>query len=178
MRSWAPALCLFVTAVCVNCASPSAPSDEQRLYELRIMESPICPTLTAGTPNVRYGFFKFGTATLHVKGSFSTGTFILVDDNLAKFASECVGVGQARPALQLPRSIVAGGSLAGQFDGMWFPSGCPGNYLGAQGTVSGTRDATSASGLLNGTLSNGIYALNFFGWCPATDHTWSLTPVP
>ena len=122
MRSWAPALCLVVAAVCCNCASPSAPSDEQRLYELRITESPICPTLTAGTPNVRYGFFKFGTATLHVKGSFSTGTFLLVDDNLAKFAPECVGT--SRPTLQLPRSSVAGESLAGQIDGVWFPDGC------------------------------------------------------
>jgi hypothetical protein len=162
---------------CSSCASPSAPtSDEPTLYELRVAESPICPTLTAfpqGT--ARYGFFMFGLVTVHVKGSFATGTFLLVDDSLATFAPECVG--RSRPTLQLPRSSVAGGSLAGQIDGVWFPRGCPGNYLGAEGTVSGTRDATSASGLLNGTLSNGIYALNYSGSCPAPDHAWSLRPA-
>jgi len=47
--------------VCCSCTSPSAPSEVQTLYELRLAESPICPTLTAGTPSAQYGFFKFGT---------------------------------------------------------------------------------------------------------------------
>lgn len=124
----------------------------------------------------------FGTKTVHVTGSFSQATFLLVDDNLAVFAPQCIIQTQqtplTRPILQLGGSSVAGASVSGRLDGAWFPSGCPGDYLGATGTVSGTRDAASASGLLNGTLFNGIYALNYYGFCPATEHTWSLTPVP
>jgi hypothetical protein len=175
---------IIVAVSCCSCTSPSAPSEVQTLYELRLVESPICPILTAGTPSARYGFFKFGTVTVHVRGSFSGGTFLLVDDNLAVFAPQCPppispipGALQTRPTLHLESPSATNASVSGRFDGVWFPSGCPGNYLGAEGTVSGTRDATSASGLLNGNLSNGIFALNFYGWCPATDHAWSLKPA-
>jgi len=177
---------MIVAAVlCCGCGSPSAPSSEEpRLYELRIAESPICPTLTAGNPSVQYGFFRFGSATLHVRGSFSQGTFLLVDDNLAVFAPECPvptrpipPALQTRPAFLLESSSGTDASVSGRFDGVWFPRGCPGNYLGAQGTVHGTRSATSASGTLSGTLFDGIFALNFYGNCPATDHAWSLIPA-
>jgi hypothetical protein len=145
-----------------------------RRYELRIAESPLCAALTAGGP-FPYGFFKFGVVTVYVKGSFSQGTFLLVDDSLATFAPQCTG--GSRPALQLEDSSAVAGLVSGRMDGVWFPAGCPGSYLGAQGTVSGTRDATSASRLLNGTLNNGIFALNRSGYCPATDHPWSLKPA-
>jgi hypothetical protein len=168
-----------VTAVCSACGSPSAPSSAAAtLFELRITESPICAALT--TDIARYGFFKFGTATVHVSGSFSQNAFVLVDDSLATFAGQCVGAlpgGGPRPVLQFNGAGNTSASVSGRFDGDWFPNGCPGTYLGATGTVTGTRDSTSASGVLNGTLSNGIYALNNAGSCPATDHAWSLVPA-
>jgi hypothetical protein len=63
-------------------------------------------------------------------------------------------------------------------DGVWFHTNCVGTYQSAQGTVSGTRDLTSASGVLDGMLGNGIFALNNAGHCTAANHTWSLKPAP
>jgi hypothetical protein len=183
MRSLTWQLIVVAAVLCGGCGSPSAPSSSAglTLYELRIAESPLCAALTASGGPGLYGFFKFGVVTVHVKGSFSRGTFLLVDDSLATYAPQCIiqtqPILQTRPTLQLGSSSVTGTSVSGRFDGVWFPSGCPGSYLGGQSAVSGTRDATSASGTLNGTLFDGIYALNFYGHCPATDHPWSLTPV-
>jgi len=185
MRPSIPSIVIVLAAMCCGCGSPSAPSSEEpALYELHVTESPLCPALTAGTPSPQYGFFRFGTTTLHVRGSFSQGTFLLVDDNVAVFAPDCPLQAlpippalQTRPAFHVENSRVADAAVSGRFDGVWFPRGCPGNYLGAQTTVTGTRDTTSASGTLSGTLFNGIFALNFYGWCPATDHAWSLRPA-
>jgi hypothetical protein len=162
---------LLASIWCVGCSSPSAPSVET-VYELRIAESPSCAGMVRDPAN----FFKFGTVTVHVKGSFSEGTFLLVDDSLAVFGSQCTN--NPRPALRLVDASAGAGAVVGRLDGgVWSAAACVGSYVGAQGTVSGTRDATSASGLLNGSLVNGIFALNFAGSCTATDHTWSLKPV-
>jgi len=159
-----------VAALCSGCSSPSAPSSSETTYELRITESPSCAA--QATPG---NFFLFGTKTVHVKGSFSAGTFLLVDDSLAVFGSQCSST--SRPELRL--DVTAGpGAVAGRMDGgVWSPSSCIGSYVGAQGTVSGTRDAASASGLLNRQLVSGIFALNSAGSCSAIDHTWSLKPA-
>ena len=171
MRALTPHLVAAVL-LCSGCSSPSAPSSSETTYELRITESPSCAAFAAAIPA---NFFQFGTATVHVKGSFSAGTFLLVDDSLAVFGSQCSST--SRPELRL--DVTAGpGVVSGRLDGGgWSPSSCVGTYHGAQGTVTGTRDATSASGLLNGTLVNGIFALNNQGFCQATDHTWSLKPA-
>jgi hypothetical protein len=156
---------------CGACGSPGAPSVET-VYELRIAESPSCAGMVRDPAN----FFKFGVVTVHMKGSFSEGTFLLVDDSLAVFGSQCTN--NSRPALRLAGSSAGGGVVSGRLDGgVWSATACIGSYVGAQGTVSGTRDATSASGVLNGSLFNGIFALNFAGSCTATDHSWSLKPA-
>lgn len=175
MRSLTSSLVVAAAVLSWGCESATAPSSPSALtvFELRLAESPSCAVLTAGNPG---NFFKFGAVTVHVKGSFSQGTFLLVDDSLATFAPQCT-TSQARPALQLGPSSAAAGVVSGRMDGVWFPAGCPGNYVGAQGTVNGTRDGTSAGGVLDGSLVNGIFALNFAGSCPATDHRWWLTPV-
>jgi hypothetical protein len=121
-------------------------------------------------------FFKFGVVTVHMKGSFSEGAFLLVDDSLAVFGSQCTN--NSRPALRLAGSSAAAGVVSGRLDGgVWSATACVGIYVGAQGSVNGTRDGRSASGLLSGSLVNGIFALNFGGSCTATDHTWSIKPV-
>jgi hypothetical protein len=170
MKSRTAPLVVLAAIWCGGCGSPAAPSVET-VYELRIAESPSCAGMVRDPGN----FFKFGVVTVHVKGSFALGTFLLVDDSLAVFGSQCTN--NSRPALQLVGSS-AGGVVSGRLDGgVWSAAACIGNYLGAQGTVNGTRDATSASGLLTGSLFNGIFALNFAGSCTATDHTWSLKPA-
>jgi len=116
-----------------------------------------------------------------VKGSLSESAFVLVDDGLATFDPQRVvlepgGVRGSRPTLQFVGES-DGRSLSGRLDGVWFPGASPGSYLGAQGTVSGSRNARSANGLFNGNLFNGTYALNFYGFCPAADHAWLIIPV-
>jgi hypothetical protein len=173
MKSQTAPLGVLAAIWCAGCGSSSAPSIET-VYDLRIAESPSC----AGTARDPANFFKFGVVTVHVKGSFTEGTFLLVDDGLAVFGSQCTN--NSRPALRLVGSSAGPGVVSGALDGGVWSAGtvaCVGNYLGAQGTVNGTRDATSASGLLNGSLFNGIFALNFAGSCTATDHTWSLKPA-
>jgi hypothetical protein len=174
MRSQTAPLVVLAVTWCCGCSSssPSAPSVET-IYELRITESPSCPAIAAATPG---NFFQFGIVTVHVKGSFSDGTFLLVDDSLAVFGAQCSNT--SRPALRLLGAGAGAGAVSGRMDGgVWSHSSCVGSYFGAEGTVSGTRDATSASGLLNGRLVNGIFALNNQGFCPAIDHTWSLKPA-
>ena len=56
-------------------------------------------------------FFKFGVVTVHVKGSFPEGTFLLVDDSLAVFGSQCSN--NSRPALRLATSTRPGWSRDG-----------------------------------------------------------------
>jgi hypothetical protein len=165
-------LVLLAATWCGACGSPSAPSVET-VYDLRITESPSCPAFAAPIPG---DFFQFGTMTIHVKGSFSAGAFLMVDDSLAVFGAPCSNT--SRPTLLLTGSSVGTGTISGRLDGgLWSRSSCVGTYFGAQGTVSGMRDGTSAGGLLDGTLRNGIFALNNQGFCTATDHTWSLKPV-
>jgi len=55
---------LIAATGCVACGSPANPSSLAAQFELRITESPICKTLTAGTPNLRYGFFSMSTHSL------------------------------------------------------------------------------------------------------------------
>lgn len=171
MKSQIVPIAALAAIWCGGCSSPSAPSVET-VYEFRIAESPSCAGMARDPAN----FFKFGVVTVHVKGSFSEGMFLLVDDSLAVFGAQCTN--NSRPALRLVDSSPAVGMVSGRLDGgVWSATACVGSYVGAQGTVNGTRDATSASGLLNGSLVNGIFALNFAGSCAATDHTWSLKPV-
>src|SRR5436190_11405220 len=93
-------------------------------------------------------FFAFGVMTVHMKGSFSEGTFLLVDDSLAVFGSQCTN--NSRPALRLAGSSAGPGVVSGRLDGgVWSTTACVGIYAGAQGSASGTRDARSASGLLD-----------------------------
>ena len=171
MKSQTAPLVLLAGAWCGACGSPSAPSVET-VYELRIAESPSCAGMVRDPAN----FFKFGVVTVHVKGSFSEATFLLVDDSLAVFGSQCTN--NSRPTLRLAGSSAGAGVVSGRLDGgVWSATACVGSYVGAQGAVNGTRDATTASGLLSGSLVNGIFALNFAGSCTATDHAWSLKPV-
>jgi hypothetical protein len=178
VRLLAPTL-IVALGWCGGCGSPSSPSSSPAEYQLRITESPSCKALTAGPPYpTRYGFFSFGEQTVHVKGSFTEGTFALVDDNLAH---ACTGQGSAYPPLQLQLARATGpaDSMSGHFDGFWFPeSACVGVYFKAAGAATGIRNGTSASGVLNGTLFNAIFAYNYSGNCPAPDHSWSLTPLP
>ncbi len=171
MKSRTVPIVVLAAIWCGACSSPSAPSVET-VYELRIAESPSCAGLVRDPAN----FFKFGVVTVHVKGSFSEGTFLLVDDSLAVFGPQCTN--NSRPALRLVNSSAGAGAVSGRLDGgVWSATACVGSYVGAQGAVNGTRDATSASGLLSGSLVNGVFALNFAGSCAATDHTWSLRPA-
>jgi len=170
LKSHGVRLAVLAAIWCGACSPPSAPSVDT-VYNLQITESPSCAGMVKDPAN----FFNFGVVTVHVKGSFSQGTFLLVDDGLAVFGAQCTN--NSRPALRLDSSAGAG-AVSGRLDGgVWSTTACVGNYVGAQGTVSGTRDAMSASGLLNGQLVNGIFALNFAGSCTAVDHTWSLKPA-
>jgi hypothetical protein len=169
---------IAVVALSSACTSPSTPSPPTRqLYELRIGESPICKTLTApgpsGPPNVTYGFFKFGQSVVHVSGGPGLmGAYVLEDDSLAQTTS-C----GHRLTLTI-NSHDTNGAVTGSVTlARWFPTGCPGEYLFAQGTITGIASTTSGSGLLNGTVGNGIWAYDYSGDCPATDHSWSLTAV-
>jgi hypothetical protein len=174
MKSQTLPLVVFAVIWCCGCSSssPAAPSVETT-YELRITESPSCRAMAAATPG---NFFQFGTVTVHVRGSFFDGTFLLVDDSLAVFGAQCSNT--SRPALRLVGASAGAGVVSGRLDGgVWSHSSCVGSYFGAEGAVSGTRDATTANGLLNGRLVNGIFALNNQGFCQAIDHTWSITPA-
>ena len=174
MTSQTTRLVTLAAIWCGGCGAPSAPSaSTPTVYELRLSQSPSCPAINAGPPG---NFFQFGVVTVHVKGSFAEGTFLLVDDSLAAFGPQCSNT--SRPALRLVDSSAGAGVVSGRMDGgVWSPTACVGTYVGAEGKVSGARDATSASGLLDGTLSNGIFALNFHGSCTAADHRWAITPA-
>jgi hypothetical protein len=168
---------IAILALSSACTSPSTPSPTRHLYELRIAESPICKTLTGLGPsremNVKYGYFQFGQSVVHVSGRQGLmGAYVLEDDSLAQ-TTTC---GQ-RLTLTIDSHDTNGAVTGSVAPGRWFPSGCPGGYLDAEGTITGIASATSGSGLLNGTLGNGIWAYNFSGTCPATDHSWSLTTV-
>ncbi|HZR25519.1 MAG TPA: hypothetical protein VFA59_18125 [Vicinamibacterales bacterium] len=159
------------------CASPTAPSTAQ-LFQLTITESPSCAGIS-GFGN----FYAFGHQSIHVTGSFSERTFLIVDDALASSAS-CIG----RPKVTLVFEYGVGSTLTGQLGGMWFgprESCGEGDYLGVSGTgaetfaqLTGTRTGDTATGLLSGALYNGaFFVASLAGRCSASDHSWRLDPA-
>ena len=160
-------VCVVAMALSACGESPPAPSiTKPPVYSLQLSVSSSCT--------------KSGAAylweTLHVTGSFVSGRFVMVKENLGPTDVSFCGYGTP---FFLQTTITPAGSVSGTLCGTWHDDGCYSNgTLDAHGTITGIRNGNTASGTFDGDIgSTATYQLNLFSRCSASEHRWSLTPI-